>query len=138
MRRSPILPVSLAVAAVALSASQGHTVAEPDKRSNHEVVAFPLFALKASDRTISSNNHVSHESHSSHVSGGHSSGHDSFLASACSQRHHPSSDCGSTHSYLSSIWGSVRLRPRPLRLRPGPVRLRSEPARQLQLAADWK
>jgi hypothetical protein len=76
MRLSPILPVSLAVAAVAVSASQGNTVVEPDKRANHGVVAFPLFALKSSDRTISSNNHYSHESHSSHyshVSGGHSS-----------------------------------------------------------------
>ncbi|SRR5271166_3138907 len=73
MRLSPVLPVSLAVAAVALSASQGNTVVEPDKRGNQGVVAFPLFALKASDRLISSNNHYSHESHSSHVSGGHSS-----------------------------------------------------------------
>jgi hypothetical protein len=84
MRLSPILPVSLAVAAVALSASQGHTVVEPDKRANHGVVAFPLFALKASDRIISSNNHYSHESHSSHsshVSGGHSS-HVSHFSSA--------------------------------------------------------
>ena len=72
MRLSPILPVSLAVAAVALSASQGNTVVEPDKRGN-QVVAFPLFALKASDRILSSNNHLSHESHSSHVSSGHSS-----------------------------------------------------------------
>jgi hypothetical protein len=79
MRLSPILPVSLAVAAVALSASQGNTVVEPDKRSNQGIVAFPLFALKASDRILSSNNHYSHESHSSHsshVSSGHSS-HDS-------------------------------------------------------------
>lgn len=73
MRLSPVLPVSLAVAAVALSASQGKTVVEPDKRGNQGIVAFPLFALKASDRIISSNNHYSHESHSSHVSGGHSS-----------------------------------------------------------------
>jgi hypothetical protein len=73
MRLSPILPVSLAVAAVALSASQGNTVVEPGKRDNQGVVAFPLFALKASDRILSSNNHYSHESHSSHVSGGHSS-----------------------------------------------------------------
>ena len=68
MRLSPILPVGLAVAAVALSASQGNTVAEPDKRGNHEVVAFPLFALKSSDRILSSNNHYSHESHESHYS----------------------------------------------------------------------
>lgn len=68
MRLSPILPVGLAVAAVALSASLGNTVAEPDKRGNHEVVAFPLFALKSSDRILSSNNHYSHESHSSHES----------------------------------------------------------------------
>lgn len=76
MRLSPILPVSLAVAAVAVSASQGNTVVEPDKRAHQGVVAFPLFALKSSDRIISSNNHYSHESHSSHyshVSGGHSS-----------------------------------------------------------------
>jgi hypothetical protein len=77
MRLSPILPVGLAVAAVAMSASQGNTLAEPDKRSNHAVVAFPLFALKASDRLVASNNHYSHESHSSHSShisggGGHS------------------------------------------------------------------
>ena len=84
MRLSPILPVSLAVAAVALSASHGSTVVEPDKRGNQGVVAFPLFALKASDRIISSNNHYSHESHSSHyshVSGGHSS-HVSHFSSA--------------------------------------------------------
>lgn len=80
MRLSPILPVSLAVAAVALSASQGNTVVEPDKRGNQGVVAFPLFALKASDRILSSNNHYSHESHSSHVSGGHSS-HESHFSS---------------------------------------------------------
>lgn len=78
MRLSPILPVSLAVAAVAVSASLGNAAAEPDKRSSHGVVAFPLFALKASDRLVASNDHYSHESHSSHSShisggGGHSS-----------------------------------------------------------------
>jgi hypothetical protein len=81
MRLSPILPVGLAVAAVALSASLGNTVAEPDKRGNHEVVAFPLFALKSSDRILSSNNHYSHESHSSHES--HFS-HDSHFSSVSS------------------------------------------------------
>jgi hypothetical protein len=82
MRLSPILPVGLAVAAVALSASQGNTVAEPSKRSNHEVVAFPLFALKASDRILSSNNHYSHESHESHFSSHFS--HDSHFSSVSS------------------------------------------------------
>jgi hypothetical protein len=78
MRLSPILPVGLAVAAVALSASAGNIVAEPDKRGNHEVVAFPLFALKSGDRLLSSNNHYSHESHESHYS------HDSHFSSVFS------------------------------------------------------
>jgi hypothetical protein len=109
MRLSPILPVSLAVAAVALSASQGNTVVEPDKRSNQGVVAFPLFALKASDRILSSNNHYSHESHSSHVSGGHSS-HESHS------------------SHLSSIPSSPAPAPVPTTTAPAPVPTTTAPA----------
>lgn len=77
VRRSRILSVSAAVAAVTLSVTPGVAVAKPvDKRSGHGVVAFPLLALHKSDHATppySHSSHSSHASHSSHYSGSHSS-----------------------------------------------------------------
>jgi hypothetical protein len=77
MKRSPILPVGAAVAAVALSASPGLAAAKPvDKRDQNGAVSFPLLALSTGDHAAKPSGHVSHSSpasHSSHYSSSHNS-----------------------------------------------------------------
>ena len=74
MKRSPILPVGAAVAAVALSASPGLAVAKPvDKRDQNGAVSFPLLALSTGDHSAKPTGHVSHSSHVSHYSSSHNS-----------------------------------------------------------------
>lgn len=71
MKRPSILPVSAAVAAVALSASPAVVAASPaGRRDLNGPVAFPLLALRADTSPAAQGGHVSHSSHSSHISGG--------------------------------------------------------------------
>lgn len=77
MKRSPILPVGAAVAAVALGASPGLVAARPvDKRDQNGAISFPLLALRVADHAEKPSGHISHSSHvshSSHYSGSHNS-----------------------------------------------------------------
>ena len=78
MRRSSILPVGAAVAAVALGASPGLAAAAPlsDKRNENGAALSSLLALRANDNSSLPDSHYSHSSHvshSSHYSGSHNS-----------------------------------------------------------------
>src|SRR5579862_7412271 len=83
MGRLSILPMSAAVAAVALAATPGLAAARPPERRDHgAAVSFPLLALPAKDGGASPaahyshsshESHASHSSHSSHISGAHNS-----------------------------------------------------------------
>jgi len=86
--RSPILPLAVAVTAVALGASPAVAAPlSPGKHDEIKVVAFPLFAVKGQNSADLGYHvsHSSHDSHESHVSGGgyHSShsSHDSHSSS---------------------------------------------------------
>jgi hypothetical protein len=80
MGRLPILPVSAAVAAVALAATPGLATARPPERREHTAaVSFPLLALPSKNGSVtpaahySHSSHESHSSHISHISGAHNS-----------------------------------------------------------------
>ncbi len=77
MVRLPILPISAAVASVALAATPGLAAAKPLEGRDHGVaVSFPLLALPAKGggpAPAAHYSHSSHESHSSHYSGSHNS-----------------------------------------------------------------
>src|ERR1700729_597436 len=82
MKRSPILPVGAAVAAVALGASPGLVAARPvDKRDQNGVISFPLLALRVADHAEKPSGHFSHSSHVSHSSH-YSSSHNSHASHA--------------------------------------------------------
>jgi hypothetical protein len=97
MGRLPILPVSAAVAAVALAATPGLATAKlPERRDHGAAVSFPLLALpaKGSAATPAAHySHSSHESHSSHYS--HYSGTHNSHASHSSHSSHTSHFSGS-------------------------------------------
>lgn len=97
MGRLPILPVSAAVAAVALASTPGLAAAKLSERRDHgAAVSFPLLALpaKSSAATPAAHySHSSHESHSSHYS--HYSGTHNSHASHSSHSSHTSHFSGS-------------------------------------------
>lgn len=91
MGRPPILPVSAAVAAVALGASPGLVAVNPaGKHKENEAITFPLLALASSNSTARPSGHVSHSSHSSHVSH-YSSSHSSHGSHYSHHSHYSSS-----------------------------------------------
>src|SRR5580692_6181778 len=82
MRKSRILSMSAAVAAMTLSLTPGVAVARPaDKRGSTSIVSFPLLALQASEQAMSPSGHFSHSSHVSHSSH-YSSSHNSHASHA--------------------------------------------------------
>lgn len=104
MKRPPILPLSAAVAAVALTASPGIAAASPpEKRGDSGLVSFPLLALRSGGGHAVVNSHYSHYSHSSHSS--HSSHYSHYSGSHNSHASHS--------SHFSSSPGSPSPSPTP-------------------------
>lgn len=98
-RRSPVMSLGAAVAAVTLAGAPNPAIAAPapGKQSYDSHIAVPMFALATSGESLLPSTHYSHSSHSSHIS--HYSGLHNSHASHLSHTSHFS---GSHSSHFSS------------------------------------